>query len=218
MQKEKLLAKCREILKRYQVGEFGKAEMPEEAHPSSFASVEERVAYFTLPMALNYQRDSYKLWQAALKTYEDASSRWVFDVGEVARREVSELREHLLKYKLALQPNKHVETWYKISKNTFDNFKNISNIIQSSNNDFLKLKMIIQKEYKSAFPYLSGPKIFNYWCYILGEYAGVKLINTEYIDIAPDTHVIKGVLKKMFLKLREFFVKIKMRLINSRQR
>ena len=50
-------------------------------------------------------------------------------------------------------------------------------------------KNIIQQDYKKGFPYLSGPKIFNYWSFILGEYGKVKLHNREYIEIAPDTHI-----------------------------
>jgi hypothetical protein len=57
--------------------------------------------------------------------------------------------------------------------------------------DFLQLQQLIQISHKKGFPYLSGPKIFHYWSYILGEYCGVLLKNKDYIQIAPDTHVIK---------------------------
>lgn len=65
----------------------------------------------------------------------------------------------------------------------------------------MKLKELVQQKYKKGFPYLSGPKIFNYWAFIIQEYGGAKLINSEYIEIAPDTHVTKcsvllGVIKK----------------------
>jgi hypothetical protein len=53
----------------------------------------------------------------------------------------------------------------------------------------LHLKTILQVDHKKWFPYLSGPKIFNYWSYILGEYCWIELKNKEYIEIAPDTHV-----------------------------
>lgn len=43
--------------------------MPEDSNPNfSSDEIEMRLAYFTLPMALNYQRDSYKLWESVLKT------------------------------------------------------------------------------------------------------------------------------------------------------
>ena len=55
--------------------------------------------------------------------------------------------------------------------------------------DFLDLKRIVQVEQKKGFPYLSGPKIFNYRAWIIQSYGGVTLKNSERIDIAPDTHI-----------------------------
>ena len=77
------------------------------------------------------------------------------------------LREHLSLYKIALQPNKHIATWQKIAKTISENWGTLGNLLQAADYDFLKLKDIVQKQHKSGFPYLSGPKIFNYWSFIL---------------------------------------------------
>jgi hypothetical protein len=53
----------------------------------------------------------------------------------------------------------------------------------------LQLKEIVQKKHKKWFPYLSWPKIFNYWSYILWEYCDIELKNRQYVEIAPDAHV-----------------------------
>jgi hypothetical protein len=142
-------------------------------------------------MSLNYQRDSYKLWESVLKTYNDPETRIVFDIKTSANLDEAKLREYLSRYKIALQPNKHVATWQKISKTVSENWENIGGLLESADYDFLKLKEIVQKQFKSGFPYLSGPKIFNYWSFIIQEYGGVKLENSEFIEIAPDTHVTK---------------------------
>ena len=183
---------CRKILSAYKQGKLGQTVMPEDTNPGFTESqIEERLAYFTLPMSLNYQRDSYKLWEAALKTYNDTNTNWIFDVGQVASKTSEELRGALMKYKIALQPNKHIQTWQKISKTVFQNWKNIRGLLIAADYDFLKLKDLVQTKYKSGFPYLSGPKIFNYWSFILTKYCNVKFKNSEYIDIAPDTHITK---------------------------
>lgn len=57
--------------------------------------------------------------------------------------------------------------------------------------DYIKLRDTVQIKYKKGFPYLSGPKIFNYWSYIVSSYGRVPLKHREFIEIAPDTHVIK---------------------------
>lgn len=182
------------LLQAYKDGLLGDTTMPEESHPI-FHNQEEKLLYFTLPMALNYQRNSYKLWEAALKTLDDDETKIIFDLKTASQPNTEILRSGLLKYKLALQPNKHIDTWNRISKTVYENWGSISSLLESSDYDFLKLKEIVQNRYKKSFPYLSGPKIFNYWAYIIQEYADVKLENREYIEIAPDTHVIQASVK-----------------------
>lgn len=181
---------CKKLLEAYKTGKLGQTKMPEDSNPNfDDNQVEMRLAYFTLPMALNYQRDSYKLWESVLKTWQDTETRKVFDVLEVSKMSDEELRSHLIKYKVALQPNKHISTWKKIATVIADEWGSFTKFIESTDEDFLVLKDIVQNKHKKQFPYLSGPKIFNYWSFILGEYGNVQLRNKEYIEIAPDTHI-----------------------------
>lgn len=181
---------CKELLEAYKTGKLGQTVMPEDSNPSFKATeVEERLSYFTLPMALNYQRDSYKLWDAALKTFEDSETKFVFDIKEVSSRSEEDVRQALMKYKLALQPNKHINTWRIIAKTVYENWGSFKKLIEAADEDFLRLKQLLQVNHKKGFPYLSGPKIFNYWSFIISTYGGIKLKNRDQIDIAPDTHI-----------------------------
>lgn len=192
-QKERTIGACRSLLNAYKTGKLGEIVMPEDSSPSfTEEQAEERLVYFTLPMALNYQRNSYKLWEGTLKTWNDPVTRDVFSVHCSASLPTEVLREHLLRYKVALQPNKHVMTWQTLARTINDNWGSVSLLLDDADRDYLKLRDIIQGTHKKIFPYLSGPKIFNYWSYILGEYGGVSLAHREFIEIAPDTHVIKG--------------------------
>lgn len=188
--KSSLITNCKKLLKAFKNGELGQTIMPEDSHPE-FKNQEERLVYFTLPMALNYQRDSYKLWESALKTYEDEDTKCVFDIEWSASANEDDLREKLLKYKVALQPNKHIQTWQKIAKTVHENWVTLENFFSDIDNDFLISKQFLQSDYKKGFPYLSGPKIFNYWSFIISTYGKQELSNREYIDIAPDTHITK---------------------------
>ncbi len=181
---------CKSLLRAFKSGALGQTVMPEDSNPGfSKKDQELRIAYFTLPMALNYQRDSYKLWQAALKTFNDPETKFVFDLKEVTKASEAKVRKALLKHKVALQPNKHVNTWRTIAKTINDNWGSFEKFIDSTDRDFLKLKQTIKIGYKKGFPYLSGPKIFNYWSFILSTYGKVKLKNQDQIEIAPDTHI-----------------------------
>jgi len=194
MNKGLVLTKVHKLLELYSSGDLGDTTMPEDVHPI-FNTQEEKLLYYTLPMALNYQRNSYRLWEAAKQTWEDENTKQVFDIDWIYKHSEEELREKLLKYKLALQPNKHIDTWKRISDTIYKSWRSISKLMEWSNGDFLYLKEIVQKEHKKGFPYLSGPKIFNYWSYILTEYCDVKLKHRNFIEIAPDTHVLQASVK-----------------------
>jgi len=190
MNKKQFIKICNQLLKAYKSGLLGQTVMPEDSNPG-FEKMdrESRMAYFTLPMALNYQRNSYKLWEAALKTFNDPETKFVFDVGKISKSSESEIRVALMKYKLALQPNKHVSTWTAIAKTINDNWGSFEKFFDVANGDFLILKQLVNIDHKKGFPYLSGPKIFNYWSFIISTYGGIKLSNRQFIDIAPDTHI-----------------------------
>jgi hypothetical protein len=190
MQRELIIKSCHNLLRAYKNGELGQTVMPEDSNPGfSDDEKEYRLAYFTMPMALNYQRDSYKLWEAALKTFRDKDTQFVFDVSKVILKSEDEIRTALIKYKLALQPNKHINTWRTIAITVKDNFGTLENLLHKTNGDFCNLKKVIQCDHKKGFPYLSGPKIFNYWSFIISTYGQVILKNRDQIDVAPDTHI-----------------------------
>ncbi len=187
-----LSEKCRKLLEVYRDGSLGQTVMPEDSHPGfSKTEQESKFCYFTFPMSLNYQRNSYTLWESALKTYQDEGTKSIFNVHWSAQADPDQLRGHLMKYKIALQPNKHIATWQKIAQTVDANWGSLTKLFDTCDNDFLKLREIVQKQHKKGFPYLSGPKIFNYWSFIMATYGGVKMKHTAFIDIAPDTHIIK---------------------------
>jgi hypothetical protein len=194
MLKQEIIIKVRHLLKAYQDGLLGDTTMPEDTHPV-FTSREEKLCYYTLPMALNYQRNSYKLWEAAKNTWEDPETRPVFDLSKTAVIDVLELRELLLKHKLALQPNIHTATWFKISGTIYNNWDSFTKLFEECDHDFALLRETVQQKHKKDFPYLSGPKIFNYWSYIMTRYGDEPLKNRNLIEIAPDTHIIQASVK-----------------------
>ena len=71
MSKKQILEQVEKLIIMYNNGELGGEVMPEDANPHFEKSSLENYLYFTLPMALNYQRNSYTLWESALETYSD---------------------------------------------------------------------------------------------------------------------------------------------------
>ena len=83
---QEIIENCKKLIDAYETGKLGNSKMPEDSNPGFDKKDQElRIAYFSLPMSLNYQRDSYKLWEAALKTFEDPETKIVFDVQKVSK-------------------------------------------------------------------------------------------------------------------------------------
>ena len=102
--REELLSKLEKLQLMFENGLIGGEIMPEDQNPLLEIGSAENYLYFTLPMALNYQRNSYTLWASAKKTFDDERTRKVFNPYEVNKMGQEELRELLTTYKVALQP------------------------------------------------------------------------------------------------------------------
>ena len=109
-----ILEKVDKLVYAYKTGLLGGEKMPEDENPHLDKGCKENYMYFTLPMALNYQRNSYVLWECANRMYADELARKVFDSKEVCLMSEEYLREQLVKYKVALQPNKQPLIWKRI--------------------------------------------------------------------------------------------------------
>lgn len=188
----KLLSAVQKLQDYHRQGLLQGDVMPEDANPGFDPASEEALRYFTLPMALNFQRNSYSLWKSALATYEDTETRFVFDPDKVMQRAPDDVQKALLKYKVALQPNKHPAIWMTLCRTIEEGYKgSFLSFFKTHAYDVEKIKRILETE-KKKFPYLAGPKISNYWLYVLSQYTKLPLKNLQALSIAPDTHVIQA--------------------------
>lgn len=193
MPKEEILKKVDILYHMWKKGLLGGEVMPEDANPHLGKGDLENYLYFTLPMALNYQRNSYTLWESAKQTYQDPATCFVFQPEEVIRRDFQEIQNALTKYKVALQKAKQTEIWIQLCK-TFMNMwqGDVRELFSTFDYDVPKIKHFIQIEHKKEFPYLSGNKICNYWLYVLWQYTDIVYQNMNDLSVAPDTHVVKS--------------------------
>ena len=205
MNKEEILDKVDRLIVMYKMGELGGEVMPEDANPHLEKSSLENYLYFTLPMALNYQRNSYTLWDSALKTYQDEKTRFVFNPKMCLEKSFEEVQYALTKYKVALQKQKQTEIWLSLCKTFVELFDgDIRKLFDMFDNDVDRIRDFIQKDNKKKFPYLSGTKICNYWMYVIWEYTDRKYKNIENLTVAPDTHVCKATHKLGLINDDEF--------------
>jgi len=160
-----------------------------ELYPRSLSpSSRERYLYFTLAPALNYQRSSEQLWRAAEATFSDPDTRFVFDPKNVPLG-LEQYRRALSRHSLAVQPERQSQIWYTISCALAELYRSDPRaLLASAECDVVEIKRILAEQ-RRRFPYISGPKLLNYWLYMLDCFTDVKLRRRDAISVIPDTHV-----------------------------
>lgn len=187
-----VLFDVRSLIDMHRSGILGGGTMPEDVHPKLDRSSRELAHYFTLGMALNYQRNSYSLWRSCTNAWDDEVTRWIYYPEAVVARSVDELREALFRYRVALQPNNHVKIWYTICRSLTGSYlADVQQLFRTNEGKISEIKAAIARE-KKGFPYLAGPKICNYWLYVMMSYTENGLCEKHALNVAPDTHVINA--------------------------
>ena len=190
--RDEILEKTNKLVDAYKQGLLGGEKMPEHENPHLELSSNQNYMYFTLPMSLNYQRNSYVLWECANRMYADKDARKVFDSAEVCKMSDEKLRGYLVQYKVALQSNKQPLIWKKLCETIEHKLDgDIRNLFIINGYSVQKIKEYI-KNNKKDFPYLGGNKICNYWLYVLEQYTDIEFVDRENITVAPDTHVVQA--------------------------
>jgi hypothetical protein len=185
-----ILADARRLHGAWKAGALGGEHMPEDVHPDLPRDSERLAAFLTLGMCLNYQRDSYALWRACARAFEDPTARWVFDLRAAADAPGEVLRQALLKHRVALQPNRHPAIWARNAASLAE-AGGIEAIFRAHDHDLAAVRAFIVGR-RPDFPYLAGPKIVNYWLYVLSRYLSWPMTGRARLSVAPDRHVIAG--------------------------
>lgn len=163
-----------------------------EVNPGLEKGSRENYLYFTLPPSINFQRQSPAMWAAALKAWNDPETNYLFFPEKVAETGREKVQKDLLKHKLALQLNRHTDIWMAVSRAFSSHFKSDPReLFKKADWDVVSIHQIIQQDMRKDFPYICGPKMANYWLYILSHYTDAKFKNMQEISIIPDTHVLQ---------------------------
>jgi hypothetical protein len=188
--RDNIIAKAEKLIDLYHAGELGGTS--HEVYPTLDRGSAENYLYFTLAPALNFQRKSEGLWRAALRTFNDPETNFVFQPAKVSVSHETEVQAALTKHSLALQRSKHTHIWMALCKTFYKNYQgDPRELLKRCEYDVVKVLELLNSK-KAWFPYLSGPKLSNYWLYILTYFTDVKLANRQEISIIPDLHVVRA--------------------------
>ena len=157
----------------------------------------EQLMFYTLTVAIDYQRSASDLWDAGRRTMEDEKSRWVFYPKEVAKRSFEELVENLAKYKLSKKTNRDAKIWQTICLSLLELFEgNPRKLFEKYDYDALQIFNAMRSQYGKKFPYLAGStgtsKILSLWIRILHEAAKIEFKNLNQIPMPIDIHTARA--------------------------
>lgn len=194
MDKKSLIERIALLKTYFEKGFIPKVEN-HEANPSLDKGSRENYLYFTLPVALNFQRNSPALWQSAYKTWEDIDTNYLFYPEKVTQFSIEKVKTDLKKHKIALQENKHTHIWYTLCQSFHKNFENDPRNFIKLNESCVEQVINYLRDNSKSFPYLSWPKLSHYWLFILSHYTDIQLQNAHMLSIIPDTHIQQASLK-----------------------
>lgn len=184
-----LLRKMTRLHALYHAGELDGTS--HEVYPPLDRGCRDNYLYFTLAPSINFQRRSEGLWRAANRTFQDPETRFVFQP-ECVSLGKDKFRRALTKHGLALLVQKHTDIWYTICSTLHERFGNDPrNLLAACSHDVKEILAFLSAN-KQAFPYLNGPKLSNYWLYILKQFTDVHFNNADEISIIPDLHVVRA--------------------------
>ncbi|MDI7743578.1 hypothetical protein QMK38_16365 [Lysinibacillus fusiformis] len=159
METDAFLQKINILIQMHSDGLLGGEIMPEDVLMDVVKEKEliDLIDELTMGMSLNYQRNSYSLWESVVKAYQDPYTKWIFDPSLVANKNIDELRQALLLHRVGLQPNRHPDIWQRVAKGIVKSSEqgNVQGLLESVQFDISLLKEIMQVSRKSEFPYLS---------------------------------------------------------------
>lgn len=184
---------------RHGPGVFGKTreDMPEHFYLRRVPP-EDRVNVLTIAAAMDYQTNAGRLWQAAKKTNRDPQTRWLFDMAQVARRNVENVFEAMSDHHFTGRyPNKNASYVWRLCR-TFGERYGGSPLGLLKEYDHDALRIYRSGKRLGDLPGLTGRKILPFWLRILKDEAGIDLKNIQHVPMPVDVHVARATLRIIY--------------------
>jgi len=183
-------------------GILGKTEMPEDLLPAGVrkGSLEHRL-FITLTVSIDYQRDANALWKSSRETFEDPTTKYLYDPESLHNTKPRAIVADMKKYGLSRKPRKDADIWRTVGVTFFKKWAgDPSNFLQRCNWDALSILRRLKSDKHtyngkavSDYPYLRGNKIGPLWLRMLRDNVGIiELKNLERVPIPVDVHIARA--------------------------
>ena len=184
-------------------GIHGSKEMPEDVLPDlEFGSLE-HILFITLTVSIDYQRDAADLWESGRKTFNDPTTRYLFNPKIISETPFPTIMRDMQKYKLSRKPQKDAEIWSTVAISFCNKWQgDPRNFLADSNWHALRILQHLKVDTRLSgqrrigdFPYLRGDKIGPLWLRMLRDTAGISnILSLDLVPIPVDIHIARATL------------------------
>jgi hypothetical protein len=185
-------------------GIHGHTDMPEDILPLSLERGSlEHILFITLTVSIDYQRDATDLWQRSRQTFNDPSTRYLFDPKALQTTPLPMIIKDMQKYRLSRKPQKDASIWSTVGMTFQKKWQGDPRYFLKSYGwqalhilDHLRGDVHPSGETQVPdFPYLRGAKIGPLWLRMLRDNAGISEIqHLDQVPIPVDIHIGRATL------------------------
>ena len=172
-------------------------EMPEDLLPTGVErGSREHLMFITLTVSLDYRRDATALWRSSRETFEDQTTRYLFNPEKLSETLPEQITEDMQRYGLA-RGERDASVWRTIGITFHEKWNNDPrNFLKSCNYDAPTIlnQLQVRENRHLLYPCLRGPKIGPLWIRMLRDNVGAKLSNMDQIPIPVDVHIERATL------------------------
>jgi hypothetical protein len=183
-------------------GIHGMHDMPEDKPPRCVKQGSlDHTIFLTLTVAIDYQRDAHALWDAARATWEDPTTRYLFDLNDVSTVSFGRELQDMQKHRLSKKHEKDAGIWRTVAGSFARKWGgDPRNFLADCGWDAPTVLQRLKDDHHSTdggmkkdFPYLGGNKIGPLWLRMLRDNAGVATLrNLEQVPIPVDIHIARA--------------------------
>ena len=184
-------------------GIHGRTDMPEDILPNTERGSLEHILFITLAVSIDYQRDANDLWKSARQTFDDPTTRYLFDPRSLREKSFATIVRDMQKYKLSRKPQKDAVIWSTVGITFFKKWQgDPRNFLKSCGWEAPEVLQHLKgdvhptgQQPKSDYPYLRGEKIGPLWLRMLRDNARITNIQSlERVPIPVDIHIGRATL------------------------
>ena len=188
----------------FTVGIHGHNDMPEDLLPAGVdRGSPDHIAFVTLTVSIDYQRNASALWESARRTFEDSYTRYLFDFRALHETPLSKVVADVQRHQLSRKPQKDALIWRAIGVTFFEKWQGdpvaflqdcgweAPCVLERLGSD----RHLEAGRLASDFPYLRGPKIGPLWLRMLRDNVSIdRLRHLERVPIPVDVHIARATL------------------------